>query len=169
MKFVGHGSSPWMGEVRRGRQFAVWLLCGESPSPSPSRRGRGSSWSVLWGFIFINRVFDNCEDSLEIIANFRVPKAQDAKTLTCKKLVTNFVGRTIQMLTAISFNNNFIFKAYEVKHVSTHRLLPTKLSTKMFTAQQFPKNAFFWSHIPSQFSGYVFHRHNFHYELAEGI
>jgi hypothetical protein len=47
--------------------------------------------------------------------------------------------------------------------------LPSKFGTQMFTAQQLPKNALFWSHVFSKFSGYVFHWHNFYYELEKGI
>lgn len=166
MRFAVNGSSPFMGEVRRGCKFAVELSCGVLPSPDLSHRGRGGLWLELCSFAFINRVFDDGQDTLEIISNIRVPEAQDAKTLTCKKFVTNFVSRTIQVLTAVCLNNNFVFKANKIKNISLNWFLPTEFCAKIFTTQRLPKNAFLGSHVSSQFAGYVFHSHKLNYGVV---
>jgi hypothetical protein len=165
VRFAENGSSPIKGEARRGRGFAVWLVCGGSPSPNPSLDGRGSLWSVLWGVAISNSFLNFGQDTLEIIPNLRVPKTQDVKALIRKKLISNFIVRIIQMLTAVSFHNQFVFKANKIENISANRFLTTKLYAKMFAAQSIPQNAFFWSHRPSKFASYIRHRHTFYYEL----
>ncbi len=166
MKFAVNGSSPFMGEVRRGWRFAVWLTCGVSPSPDLSLDGRGGVWSEPLGLRVINRILDDCENTLEVVPNFRIPETQDAKALTCKKFITNFVSGAIQVLAAVGFYNYFMFKANKIKNISAHRFLAAEFCPEVFTAQMFPEDALFWGHSASKFSGDVRQSHIFHYEVA---
>jgi hypothetical protein len=168
MKFAVNGSSPLMGEARRGWQVADWPQSGVSPSPDLSHRGKGGLPSVLCGFV-ADRVLNNRQDSLEVISYLRVPKSQHAKSLPGKKFISNFIILIVQVLAAISFNNQFVFKANKIQNVSTHRFLPAKLCIKVFAAQMFPQNSFFWSHITSQFASNICQRHSLYYETIKGI
>lgn len=175
MKFAVDDPSPLMGEARRGCEFAVWSLCGVSPSPNQRYRsnfvhshlGRGGFWSALSGFGFTNSILNNLQYTLEIIPNIRIPKAQYAKSLISKELITNFVVRIIQVLATICFYNNFVFKTNEIKNISAYRFLAAKFNTKIFSAQVFPKKVLFVGHTLSEFASNVGHRHNFHYGVLE--
>jgi hypothetical protein len=168
VKFGMYDSSPLVGEVRRGGSVSC-VMCSASPSPSLSHLGRGGLWSKQLQLVFGDRFFDYGQDTLQIVSYFRIPEAQNAKALACKKRISNFVVRVVQVLASICFNNNFIFKANKIKNISTYRLLTTKLCSKVFAAQLFPENSLFWGHIPSKFSSDICQSHQFHYEVVVGI
>jgi hypothetical protein len=165
MKFGMYNPSPLAGEVRRGGS-ASWLVFPVSPSPSLSLDGRGGVWSEQLASIFGDSGLDFSENTLEVPPNLRIPETQNAKALACKKFVTNFISGAIQMLAAVCFNNYFMFKANKIENISINRLLSAKLCIKMFAAQMFPQDSFFWGHGASKFTGNVRQSHKYHYELT---
>jgi hypothetical protein len=167
VKFVVNGSSP-LGEVRRGCSVSC-VTCSASPSPSLSHLGRRGFWSEQSGLTFSDSVLNFSKNALEISSYLRIPEAQYTKALTCKKLVSNFIVRIVEVLASVCFHNNFVFKANKIQNVSTNRLLTTKFYAKLLTAQMFPKNTLFWSHVASQLAGDIRQSHSFHYEVAKGI
>jgi hypothetical protein len=169
MRFGGAGSSPLVREVGRGSSSASCVTCSTSPSPSLSHQGRGDGQSEQSECTFSNGILNCGENALEVISYLRVPKTQDTEALTDKKLVSGFITRIIQMLTAVGFNNDFVFKANKIENISINWFLPTKFCIQMFAAQILPQNSFFRCHGTSQFPGKVRQSHKYHYERAKGV
>ncbi len=68
-----------------------------------------------------------------------VPKTQDAKTRLLQMLVPFLIPFVFQMLTAINFDHQAIFKADEIKNIIHERMLPAKLATsKLARPQKMP-------------------------------
>jgi hypothetical protein len=117
----------------------------------------------------IDGVLDCGENSVQVISNLRIPEAQNTKALACKKRISNFVVRIVEVLTSVCLYNNFVFKANKVQNISINWFLVTKFHAKLLTAQMLPQNTFFWSHVAPQFAGDIRQSHSFHYEVAKGI
>jgi hypothetical protein len=71
------------------------------------------------------------------------PETENGKTLDAHEFVTPSVVRTVSVLAAIDFDNEFLFSTAEIGEVGANGQLPGKLMpAKLATLQFKPKQSF---------------------------
>jgi hypothetical protein len=78
-----------------------------------------------------------------VFQDIMAPETENGKTLDTHEFVTPAVVRTVSVLAAIDFDNEFLFSTAEIGEVGANRQLPGKLVSAEFAALEFkPKQSF---------------------------
>jgi hypothetical protein len=80
------------------------------------------------------------EHAVRILQNIVVPKTENAKTALSQISIAPLITFAFQVLTAVSFDNQFLSEAHEIYDPRAERNLATKLDVReLARSKQFPK------------------------------
>jgi len=103
---------------------------------------------------------DGFEDAVRLRDNVVVPEAKDMKTADSQeRIAMRVVGRSLDMLAAVKFDNETCFKTGKIGDVAADTMLPTKLeSSQLAPTQVLPKQVLGFGWIAAKCSHTVQHR-----------
>ena len=78
--------------------------------------------------LFLQRKLDNANDPVNILHHIAIPKTNDFITQRLKILCSfRIIFSLVYVLTAIEFDNEFLFDAAEIGDVVSNRVLPSEV------------------------------------------
>jgi hypothetical protein len=84
-------------------------------------------------------VADGLENDFEIFCYVGVPEAKHAKAFSSQPCVPLEVVRAVHVMESVSFNNDFVFEAHEIRDETPNRFLSLKLRAQLRPTQSRPQ------------------------------
>ena len=123
---------------------------GESEPPARGEvdgLGRGSKFAP-------NRRCNHRQHPVQVAHDIVVPEAQNSPSVSLKPLIANRIGLALRMLPTIDFDHKAVWKAGEVQHITSNRVLASEFDVaEWFGMQRSPQGALGISRVVAQSAG----------------